>query len=190
MKTAFRFSLMIFVLFGLIYPLLVTGLGQLFFSHQANGSLIQNTEGQVVGSQLLGQAFIQPQYFHPRPSANGYDAANSGGSNYGATSKKLIERITTDVKHYRETNQTQTLSLDALTASASGLDPHISIENALAQVPRISQVRGVTLGSLETIIHQNSECHFLNRISDTCNIVNVLKLNLALDDLSKIGSSK
>lgn len=185
MKTAFRFSLMIFVLFGLVYPLLVTGLGQLFFPHQANGSLIQNTDGQVVGSPLLGQAFIQPQYFHPRPSANGYDAANSGGSNYGATSKKLIERVTTDAKHYRDINQAQTLPLDAVTASASGLDPHISIENALAQVPRVSKVRGLTRSLLEATIHQNSECHFLNRISDTCNIVNVLKLNLALDDLSK-----
>lgn len=190
MKTAFRFSLMIFVLLGLVYTLIVTGLGQLVFPHQANGSLIQNAEGRVIGSQLLGQAFIQPQYFHPRPSANGYDAANSGGSNYGATSKKLIERVTADATRYRETNQTKTLPLDALTASASGLDPHISIENALAQVPRISQARRLTRDSLESIIHQNSECHFLNQMSDTCNIVNVLKLNLALDNLSKIVSSK
>jgi len=139
MLTAVRFAILILLLGGVLYPLAMTGLGQIFFSSQANGSFIKLSTGKIVASRLIGQVFTRPEYFHSRPSANAYDAANSGGSNLAPTSRKLIERMKRDAVLYRKENPQQTaLPIDALTASASGLDPHISLANALVQVPRVA----------------------------------------------------
>jgi K+-transporting ATPase ATPase C chain len=179
MLKALKFSIFICLLSGLLYPLAMTGLGQLFFPFEANGSLIKDAHGKVVGSVLLGQMFTRPEYFHPRPSVNQYDAANSGGSNLGATSKKLIERIAHNAVEYRQTNQwPNTIPIDAVTASGSNLDPHISLANALTQVSRVAAARKM---SPETIKDQvlNARENAMSRAP----YINVLKLNLALDRL-------
>jgi K+-transporting ATPase ATPase C chain len=172
MFVAIRFTLLILVLMGLLYPLALTGLGQAFFPQQANGSLIHNATGQTIGSSLIGQGFTKPEYFHPRP------AANSGGSNLGPTSKKLIDRITVDATSYQSKNQTQqAVPVDAVTASASNLDPHISLANALRQVPRVAHARHVTPESVKTLVMELSEKPLLSEAP----YVNVLKINLALE---------
>lgn len=166
-----------------IYPIVVWALAQGLFPYQANGSLIR-INGQVVGSALIAQEFKGPQYFHSRPSAagNGYDAANSGGSNLGPTSQKLIHSIAERIADYRTENGLATNAVvpaDAVTASASGLDPHISIENALIQVKRIAKARNVSEESIKTLIESHREGRDLGILGEIR--VNVLKLNLALD---------
>ena len=149
LRIAIIFTLVTTVLFGFIYPLSVTGLAQLFFPAQANGSLITRN-GHAIGSKLLGQMFTSPAYFHPRPSAagTGYDPLNSGGSNLGPTSQKLVDGIKANAAQYRQENglaADATVPADAVTASGSGLDPHISPENAALQAPRIAKARGLDL---------------------------------------------
>lgn len=178
MFTAIRFTLLILALGGLIYPLTMTMLGQAFFPVQANGSLIKQPAGQVVGSRLIGQAFTQSKYFHPRPAANGYDASNSGGSNLGATSQKLIARISKDTAAYQNENPAKhSIPVDAVTASASNLDPHISLANALIQASRVANARHIDLDQVNGIVKKIAKKPLLAEAP----YVNVLELNLALD---------
>jgi K+-transporting ATPase ATPase C chain len=169
-----------------LYPLIVFGVSQAFFRDKANGSLIVDQAGAIRGSKLLGQGFTDPKYFHPRPSAagNGYDAANSSGSNLGPTSQKLKDAIKDRIDAYRKENglsADQDVPADAVTASGSGLDPHISPRNAEFQVPRVAQARGVSEDKVRELIRQNTEGRDLGILGDLG--VNVLQLNLALDRL-------
>jgi K+-transporting ATPase ATPase C chain len=169
-----------------LYPLIVFGIGQLAFRDRANGSLIVDAAGTIRGSKLLGQGFTDPKYFHPRPSAagNGYDAANSGGSNLGPTSQKLKDAIKDRIDAYRKENglnADQDVPADAVTASGSGLDPHISPRNAEFQVARVAQARGLSEDKVRELIRQSTEGRDLGILGDLG--VNVLRLNLALDQL-------
>ena len=180
---AFRFTLLMTVLTGLIYPGVVTGLCQLLFSRPANGSLLE-VNGQIVGSTLLGQNFSKPEYFHPRPSAagnDGYDATASSGSNLGPTSQKLVDRVKGDVEKFRKENPAYQgpIPADMVTTSASGLDPDISPASALAQAPRVAQARGATLDQVRQLIEDQSEGRQLGFFGEPR--VNVLSLNLELD---------
>src|SRR6266576_6868016 len=145
-----------------IYPLLVFGIAPAAFHDKANGSLIVDKDGTVRGSKLLGQGFAGEKYFHPRPSAagNGYDAANSGGSNLGPTSQKLNDAIKDRVDAYRKENglsEKEPVPADAVTASGSGLDPHISVRNAELQIPRVAKARGLSEKKLHELIEQNTD---------------------------------
>ena len=167
-----------------IYPLFVWAIGQTFFPFQANGSLITNSTGQVVGSKLIGQNFAGPQYFEPRPSyaGAGYDATSSGGSNLGPTSQKLATNIQQAIATYRKENNlsaTAMVPADAVTGSASGLDPDISITNATIQAPRIAKARKATLSDVQALINQNIDAKSLGIFGESG--VNVLMLNIALD---------
>ena len=166
------------------YPLIVFGISQGVFREKANGSLIFDPDGTIRGSKLLGQGFTDPKYFHPRPSAagNGYDAANSSGSNLGPTSQKLRDAIRERIETYRGENvlsSDQDVPADAVTASGSGLDPHISLRNAEFQVARVAKTRGMSEARVRELIQQNTEGHDLGILGDLG--VNVLELNLALD---------
>ena len=167
-----------------LYPLIVFGISQALFRDKANGSLIVDSQGTVHGSKLLGQGFADPKYFHPRPSAagNGYDAASSSGSNLGPTSQKLNDAIKDRIAAYRAENglkETDPVPADAVTASGSGLDPHISLQNAELQIPRVAKARGTTEEKVRELIQQNTDAHDLGVFGDPG--VNVLQLNLALD---------
>ncbi len=169
-----------------IYPVLVWGIGELFFSHQANGSLIE-ADGKIVGSELFAQGFSGPKYFHPRPSAagTGYDGLNSGGSNLGPTSQKLMDGIKANVAQYRQENSLSDqvpVPADAVTASGSGLDPHISLKNAALQVPRVAKERGLSEEVVRDAVAKATDSPLLGLGGDPG--VNVLKLNLALDGTS------
>jgi K+-transporting ATPase ATPase C chain len=166
-----------------IYPFCVWGLGQLLFPYQAGGSLLIQ-EGRVVGSSLIGQVFVGPQYFHPRPSAagDGYDAVASGGSNLGPLSKKLIDSVGQRVSVYRLENAITRDTLvpaDAVTASGSGLDPHISFQNALLQAPRVAKARGMSLEAVRKKIRVHTEGRDLLIFGEPR--VNVLMLNMSLN---------
>jgi K+-transporting ATPase ATPase C chain len=180
---AFRVTLFMTVLTGLIYPGIVTGLCQMLFPHRANGSLV-TVDGTIVGSALIGQNFTKPEYFHPRPSAagnDGYDASASNGSNLGPTNQKLIDRVKADVDKFHKENPDYNgpLPADLLTASGSGLDPDLSPASALAQAPRVAKVRGVSLEQVQQIISARSEGRELGFLGEPR--VNVLSLNLELD---------
>ena len=180
---AFRFTLLMTVLTGLIYPGVVTGLCQLLFSRPANGSMME-VNGKIVGSTLLGQNFSKPEYFHPRPSAagnDGYDATASNGSNLGPTNQKLVDRIKADIEKFRKENPAYQgpIPADLLTTSASGLDPDISPASALAQAPRVAEARGATLDQMKQLIEAHSEGRQLGFFGEPR--VNVLLLNLELD---------
>lgn len=169
-----------------LYPLVVFGIGQLAFRDKANGSLIVDQAGTIRGSKLLAQGFTDPKYFHPRPSAagNGYDAANSSGSNLGPTSQKLKDAIKDRIDAYRKENglsADQDVPADAVTASGSGLDPHISPRNAEFQVSRVAKARALSEDKVRELIRQNTEGRDLGIFGDLR--VNVLQLNLALDGL-------
>lgn len=175
------------ILLGIIYPLFMWGIGQLFFPHQANGSFIFH-ERKVVGSKLIGQTFEASIYFHPRPSyaGKGYDAAQSGASNLGPTSKPLMEAVQKRVDAYRQENQWQgPIPADAVLASASGLDPHISVENAKSQAGRVAQNRNIELGSVMALIDKHTEGAWFGKFGQPR--INVLELNLDLDSLEKPG---
>ena len=169
-----------------LYPLVVFGVSQALFRDKANGSLILDKNGSVRGSKLLGQGFTGEKYFHSRPSAagNGYDATNSGGSNLGPTSQKLHDSIKERVESYRKENPlepNQPVPADAVTASGSGLDPHISLSNAELQGPRVARARGLTEERVRELIKQHTEGPDLRILGEPR--VNVLTLNLALDNL-------
>jgi potassium-transporting ATPase KdpC subunit len=166
-----------------IYPLVVYGLGRAF-ADKADGSIIVDAKGVIRGSKLIGQNFTAAKYFHPRPSSagNGYDPTSSGGSNLGPTSKKLADAIAQNVTDYRTQNNLATnapVPADAVTGSASGLDPHISLENAALQAPRVAKERGIKVEDLRAMISQYTDQPDLGFLGDAG--VNVLRLNLALD---------
>ena len=167
-----------------IYPLVVFGIGQALFPHKANGSLITDAKGTILGSRLLGQQFAADKYFHSRPSAagNGYDSTSSGGSNLGPTSQKLRDSIAQNVSDFRSQNGLATnapVPADAVTASGSGLDPHISPENAELQAPRVAKARGLPIEKVKALIAQHTDAVDLGVLGEPG--VNVLELNLALD---------
>lgn len=168
-------------LLGLAYPLAVTGVAQAAFPAQANGSLIRDASGQVIGSALIGQAFAKPEYFHGRPSAagNGYDATASSGSNMGPLNDKLIAREKADAAALRAENPGAVIPADAVTTSASGLDPDISPANARFQAPRVAKARGVAEARIEALIAGQIQQPLLGFIGQPR--VNVLALNRALD---------
>ena len=167
-----------------VYPLVVFGAAQLFFSHQANGSLIE-MNGKVVGSELIGQNFAKPEYFQPRPSAagnDGYDAQASGGSNFGPTNQKLVDRVKASIDKFRKDNPDYTgpIPADLVTTSASGLDPHISPDSAMAQAARVAKARGVPVEQVSQLVTQLTEGPDLGLLGEPR--VNVLKLNMTLDE--------
>jgi K+-transporting ATPase ATPase C chain len=185
LRTAVLMTIVLTVLLGIIYPLIMTGIAQVAFPNQANGSLVRDSSGNVVGSALLAQAFTQPQYFHPRPSAagtNGYDATASGGSNLGPTNQKLLDTVQSNADAYRQENGLASdaqVPVDAVTASASGLDPDISPANALLQMHRVAGARGLSDDQVRALVNQYTEGRTLFVLGEPR--VNVLKLNLALD---------
>ena len=172
------------ILLGIIYPLVATLLAQVLFHDKANGQLVSRN-GEVIGSRIIGQAFVSDKYFHSRPSAagNGYDAANSGGSNLGPTNQKLIDRIKSDVATAQADNPNTLVPIDLVTTSGSGLDPDITPAAALFQVSRIARVRGLSEDQVRALV----QGHVLPRQFGILGEprVNVLQLNLALDEIGR-----
>jgi K+-transporting ATPase ATPase C chain len=179
--TAVLMTIATTILFGLVYPLVVTGLAQVIFPKQANGQLIQK-DGKTIGSRIIGQGFSGPGYFHSRPSAagNGYDAANSGGSNLGPTNQKLIDRVKRDVATAQTENPGQSAPIDLVTTSASGFDPHISPAAAEFQLPRVAKERGAPVEQLRALVAKHTEIRQLGVLGEAR--VNVLELNLELNE--------
>jgi len=175
------------LLTGVIYPLIITGIAKAGFRYQAQGSLLK-TDGKIVGSTLVGQYFSSPNYFHGRPSAidKAYDAGNSGGSNFGPSNRKFIEDVSGRIEKVRKDNRLESsasVPADLVLASASGLDPHISIEGATIQIKRIAKVRGIHEPDLQDLIERSTETPLPVFFGQKR--INVLKLNLALDELSR-----
>jgi K+-transporting ATPase ATPase C chain len=168
------------VLLGLIYPLVVTGLAQMLFPHKANGQLVVKN-GKVIGSKIIGQGFSGPGYFHSRPSAagNGYDAANSGGSNLGPTNQKLLNRVKTDVAGAQAANPAVSVPIDMVTTSASGLDPHITPANAEFQLSRVAKARAISVEQVQAVVSKHTEGRQFGILGEPR--INVLELNLDLD---------
>jgi K+-transporting ATPase ATPase C chain len=183
--TSIRFTLVTAVLFGLGYPLLMTGLAELLFPHQANGSLIKLHNGQVIGSEIIAQSFTSDKYFHPRPSdaGNGYDATSSGGSNLAQSNKALATRIQGDIDKLAAANPGKPVPIDMVTTSASGLDPDITPDNAYFQAPRVAKARGISEQQVDQMIAAHIEHRTLGFLGEQR--VNVLELNLALDQIPK-----
>jgi potassium-transporting ATPase KdpC subunit len=184
LQISLRTAAVTLILTGIIYPYLVAGLAQILFPFRANGSLVADDSGKIVGSELIAQGFTNRGYFHPRPSAageKGYDGASSSASNLGPSSKKLRDRIIEDLKRLKEENPDaqEPVPVELVTTSASGLDPHLAIESARWQVPRIAQARRVAPQRIEEIIESHIEGRQLGFLGEPR--VNVLLLNLGLD---------
>src|SRR5215469_4489450 len=187
LRTAIVATVFLCLIVSGVYPVMIWGLAQVLFPHQANGSLIERN-GQIIGSELLAQGFSGAKYFHPRPSAagTGYDPLNSGGSNLGPTSQKLIDGIKANVAQYRQENSLPAEAVvpaDAVTASGSGLDPHISLQNAQLQIPRVARERGLSEEAIRGAVAKATDKPLLGLGGNSG--VNILKLNLALDALTQ-----
>jgi K+-transporting ATPase ATPase C chain len=183
-RTSIRFTLLATLIFGIAYPLAVTGIGGALFPHKAAGSLILKN-GQVIGSALIAQSFTADRYFHPRPSAagNGYDPTSSGGSNLAQSNAKLVQRMQSDIDKLDAQNPGHPVPIDAVTTSGSGLDPDITPDNASFQAPRIAKARALTQAQVNQLIQQHTAGRTFGLLGEPR--VNVLELNLALDSLSK-----
>lgn len=169
------------VLLGLVYPLTITGIAQVTMPQKANGSLIE-LDGKPVGSSLIGQKFDKPEYFNSRPSAVDYNAAGSGASNLGPSSKKLISQVKTRIENLKDDKENKAIPADMVLSSASGLDPHISVENANFQIPRIAKLRKLDETKLNEIVKKNTDPDFIGIWGQPG--VNVLKLNIELDKIA------
>jgi K+-transporting ATPase ATPase C chain len=189
LNVAIRFTLVTTLLFGLEYPLLVTGLSQLAFPKRANGSLIEQN-GQVVGSRLIGQNFAGDKYFHSRPSSagNGYDASSSSASNLGPTNKLLVDRVSQDVAKLQQENPGVAVPADLVTSSGSGLDPDISPAAAEFQLGRVARSRGLSVEALREIVAKHTSARQLGILGEAR--VNVLELNLELDGMGTGAEGK
>jgi potassium-transporting ATPase KdpC subunit len=183
-KIALRFTLLTAVALGILYPLIVTAFAHAFLREQADGELIV-TNGQVTGSRLIGQSFASDGYFHGRPSAagNGYDATSSGGSNFGASSQKLVTRIDGDVTHYAAENPSQPVPIDLVTASGSGLDPDISPAAAMFQAARVASARHLSPATVRDLVQRHVQGRQFGFLGEER--VNVLLLNMELDRVGK-----
>ena len=181
--TAFLMTIATTILLGLIYPLVITGLAQLLFRDKANGQILHK-DGEAIGSRIIAQPFSSAKYFHPRPSnaGNGYDAANSAGTNYGPTNQKLIDRVKADAAALQAENPGQPIPVDLITTSASGLDPDISPAAAEFQIPRVARERGLSDSIVKDLVQRHTQQRDLGLLGEPR--VNVLELNLALDELS------
>jgi len=183
-RPAITLFVVLSVITGVLYPLLVTGISKAVFAHQASGSLLRDTQGQVVGSSLIGQNFTDPKYFWGRPSATSpmpYNAANSGGSNQGPLNPALIDAVKSRIEALKaaDPGNTAPIPVDLVSASASGLDPHISLAAALYQAGRVARVRGLSDDAMRTLLADHTEGRLLGVLGEPR--VNVLKLNLALE---------
>ena len=181
--TAFLMTIATTMLLGVIYPLVVTAIAQVLFKDKANGQ-IRYRNGEAIGSRIIAQPFTSAKYFHPRPSAagNGFDAANSGGTNYAPTNQKLVDRVRSDAAALQQENPSQPVPVDLITTSASGLDPEISPAAAEFQIPRVARERGLTESALRNLVQKHTTPRDLGLLGEPR--VNVLELNLALDDIS------
>jgi K+-transporting ATPase ATPase C chain len=182
-KTSILFTIVTTIMLGLAYPLFVTGVAALIFPRQADGSLIKLNDGTVIGSELLAQSFTSDRYFHPRPSANSYDAQNSGGTNLAQSSKTLVTRIQGDIDKLAAQNPGKPVPIDLVTTSASGLDPDITPDAAYYQISRVAKARNLSEESVRKFIEQHITKRQLGLLGEPR--VNVLKLNLDLDKLAK-----
>jgi len=181
--TAVLMTIATTIILGVIYPLVITAIAQVLFKDKANGQMLQRN-GEAIGSRIIAQPFTSAKYFHPRPSnaGNGYDAANSGGTNYASTNQKLIERVRADAALLQQENPNQQIPVDLSTTSASGLDPEISPAAAEFQVPRVARERGLSEATLRDLVRRHTYQRDLGLLGEPR--VNVLELNLDLDSKS------
>ncbi|HLV86308.1 MAG TPA: potassium-transporting ATPase subunit KdpC [Candidatus Sulfotelmatobacter sp.] len=182
--TSILMTLAMTILLGLVYPLVVTGLAQVLFREKADGQIIRRN-GEAIGSRIIAQPFTSSKYFHPRPSAagNGYDAANSGGTNLASTNQKLIDRVRSDAAALQQENPGQPVPVDLVTTSASGLDPEISPAAAEFQIPRIAKARGIPESKVRELVQKHTRQRDLGLLGEPR--VNVLELNLDLDAVAE-----